>query len=55
MLVHDRSAWNAQVGRELRLAARQRLRALHRERGDEVEIFSAHDPWEFSRHVGLGR
>jgi glyoxylase-like metal-dependent hydrolase (beta-lactamase superfamily II) len=42
---------NAQVDWELRLDGLRRLRALHREHGDEVEIFSAHDTWEFRRHA----
>lgn len=42
---------NTQVDRDLRLDGLRRLRALHREHGDEVEIFSAHDPWEFQRHA----
>jgi glyoxylase-like metal-dependent hydrolase (beta-lactamase superfamily II) len=40
----------AQVDRDLRLAGLRRLRRLRREHGDEVEIFSAHDPWEFQRY-----
>jgi hypothetical protein len=39
----------AEVDRGARLAARDRLRALHREHGDEIDVFSAHDPWEFHR------
>ena len=42
---------NAQADRGLRLDALQRLRTLHREHGGEVEIFSAHDPWEFRRYA----
>jgi glyoxylase-like metal-dependent hydrolase (beta-lactamase superfamily II) len=42
---------NAQADRDLRLDALQRLRTLHREHGGEVEIFSAHDPWEFRRYA----
>jgi glyoxylase-like metal-dependent hydrolase (beta-lactamase superfamily II) len=42
---------DAQVDRNLRLEGLRRLRELHREHGDEVEIFSAHDPWEFQRHT----
>jgi glyoxylase-like metal-dependent hydrolase (beta-lactamase superfamily II) len=38
-----------QVDRDARLESRRRLRALHREHGDEVDIFCAHDPWEFRR------
>jgi glyoxylase-like metal-dependent hydrolase (beta-lactamase superfamily II) len=40
---------SAQADAELRVAALGRLRALHREHGDEVRIVSAHDPWEFAR------
>ncbi|WP_326659103.1 MBL fold metallo-hydrolase [Streptomyces sp. NBC_00385] len=42
----------AQVHRELRLGTRARLRELLRDHGDEVEIFSAHDPWELARYTG---
>ncbi|MCO6010931.1 MBL fold metallo-hydrolase [Actinoallomurus purpureus] len=43
---------SVQVDPELRLSSRDRLRALHHEHGDEVEIFCAHDPWEFRRSAG---
>ncbi|WP_418958966.1 MBL fold metallo-hydrolase [Streptomyces tritici] len=36
----------AQTGAGARLATRDRLRALRRDHGDEVTVFSAHDPWE---------
>jgi glyoxylase-like metal-dependent hydrolase (beta-lactamase superfamily II) len=42
---------NAQADRNLRLETLQRLRTLHREHGDRVEIFSAHDPWVFRRYA----
>ncbi|MCW2865614.1 MAG: hypothetical protein JWP48_7322 [Actinoallomurus sp.] len=29
----------------------RRLHVVHREHGDEVEIVSAHDPWEYARHA----
>jgi len=41
-----------QVDKERRLESLQRLRDLH---GDEVDIFCAHDPWEFRRMAGAGR
>ncbi|MFF6778795.1 MBL fold metallo-hydrolase [Streptomyces sp. NPDC012637] len=44
-LVQTRS----EVHRDLRLGTQARLRELVREHGDEVEVFSAHDPWEFAR------
>ncbi|GAA4634187.1 MBL fold metallo-hydrolase [Actinoallomurus vinaceus] len=40
---------SVQVDPEARLGALHRLRALHRVHGDEVDIFCAHDPWEFHR------
>jgi glyoxylase-like metal-dependent hydrolase (beta-lactamase superfamily II) len=43
---------NVQVDPEARLGALHRLRALHREHGDEVDIFCAHDPWELHRSAG---
>ncbi|MGF2213694.1 hypothetical protein [Streptomyces albidoflavus] len=30
-------------------ATRERLRALRRDHGDRVTVFSAHDPWEWAR------
>ncbi|MFC4009602.1 MBL fold metallo-hydrolase [Nonomuraea purpurea] len=42
---------SVQVDRDVRLDSLRRLRALHREHGDEVEIFSSHDPWEFQRYA----
>ncbi|MCF4136777.1 MBL fold metallo-hydrolase [Streptomyces sp. Tue 6430] len=40
----------SQVHRDLRLGTQARLRELVRDHGDRVEVFSAHDPWEFARH-----
>ncbi|MGW0610703.1 MBL fold metallo-hydrolase [Streptomyces sp. NPDC002788] len=39
----------AQVDVAARVVTRDRLRGLRRDRGDEVTVFSAHDPWEFAR------
>ncbi|NJP49815.1 MBL fold metallo-hydrolase [Streptomyces sp. SBST2-5] len=44
-LVQTRS----EVHRDLRLATQARLRQLIREHPEEIELFSAHDPWEFAR------
>jgi hypothetical protein len=33
-----------------RVANQARLRELWREHGDEVQMFSAHDPWAFERY-----
>ena len=43
---------SVQVDPELRLSSRDRIRALQREHGGEVEIFCAHDPWELRRPEG---
>lgn len=43
----------AQTDVPARVAARDRLRGLHRDRADEVTVFSAHDPWESSRLATL--
>ncbi|GAA0396948.1 MBL fold metallo-hydrolase [Microbispora corallina] len=40
-----------EVDRPLRTANQARLRELLRDHGDEVEVFSAHDPWAFRRHT----
>ncbi|MEV6026621.1 MBL fold metallo-hydrolase [Streptomyces sp. NPDC052036] len=40
----------SQVHRDLRLGTQARLRELARHHGDEVEVFSAHDPWELARY-----
>lgn len=45
---------SSQVSRDLRLGTQARLRELVREHGDEVEVFSAHDPWEFARYTDDG-
>lgn len=42
---------SSQVSRDLRLGTQARLRELIREHGDHVEVFSAHDPWEFARYA----
>lgn len=42
---------SSQVHRDLRLGTRARLRELLRDHGEQVEIFSAHDPWEFARYA----
>lgn len=39
----------AEVHRDLRLGTHARLRELVRDHGDEVTVFSAHDPWDFAR------
>ncbi|RJO70177.1 MBL fold metallo-hydrolase [Nocardia panacis] len=39
----------AEVDRDHRLGNQARLRELIRLHGDEIEVFSAHDPWEFQR------
>ncbi|WP_147944402.1 MBL fold metallo-hydrolase [Microbispora hainanensis] len=44
----------SQVDAELRLRNRDRLRALVRDHADEVEVFSAHDPWELRRFTSPG-
>jgi hypothetical protein len=41
-----------EVDRPLRLADHARLRELVRLHGDEVDVFSAHDPWELARYTG---
>ncbi|WP_432186908.1 MBL fold metallo-hydrolase [Streptomyces sp. Tue6028] len=41
-----------EVDRPLRLANHARLRELVRLHGDEVDVFSAHDPWELARCTG---
>ncbi|KAA2261159.1 MBL fold metallo-hydrolase [Solihabitans fulvus] len=40
-----------EVQRPLRQANHARLRELVARHGDEVEVFSAHDPWEFQRYT----
>ncbi|MFB4314317.1 MBL fold metallo-hydrolase [Actinomadura sp. 21ATH] len=39
---------SSEVHRDLRLGTQARLRELVRDHGDEVTVFSAHDPWEFA-------
>ncbi|RAY14556.1 MBL fold metallo-hydrolase [Actinomadura craniellae] len=41
---------SSEVHRDLRLGTQARLRELVRDHGDEVEVFSAHDPWELARY-----
>jgi hypothetical protein len=36
----------SEVHHDLRLGTQERLRERVRRHGDEVTIFSAHDPWE---------
>jgi glyoxylase-like metal-dependent hydrolase (beta-lactamase superfamily II) len=43
----------AEVHRDLRLGTQARLRELVRDHGDEVAVFSAHDPWELARFAGV--
>lgn len=40
-----------EVDRQLRLGNHARMRELVRLHGDEVDVISAHDPWEFARHT----
>ena len=40
----------AEVDRPLRLGNQARLREVARLHGDQVEVFCAHDPWEFRRY-----
>ncbi|WP_329234206.1 MBL fold metallo-hydrolase [Actinoallomurus sp. NBC_01490] len=42
----------SEVHHDLRLGTQARLRELVRDHGDEVSVFSAHDPWELDRHRG---
>ncbi|MBB4904830.1 hypothetical protein [Actinophytocola algeriensis] len=44
-----------EVDRPLRVGNQARLRELVREHGDEVRVFSAHDPWAFAEVAGLAR
>ncbi|MEV5569054.1 MBL fold metallo-hydrolase [Spirillospora sp. NPDC052269] len=41
----------SQIHPDLRIGTQARLRELVRDHGDEVEVFSAHDPWELARLV----
>jgi glyoxylase-like metal-dependent hydrolase (beta-lactamase superfamily II) len=40
----------SEVHHDLRVGTQARLRELVRDHGDEVSVFSAHDPWEFDRY-----
>jgi hypothetical protein len=40
-----------ETDRSLRIANQARLRELLRDHGDEVEVFSAHDPWPFEQYA----
>jgi glyoxylase-like metal-dependent hydrolase (beta-lactamase superfamily II) len=42
-----------EIDRPLRMANQARLRELVRDHGDEVDVFSAHDPWAFQRYEGM--
>jgi glyoxylase-like metal-dependent hydrolase (beta-lactamase superfamily II) len=41
----------SQVHPDLRFGTQARLRELVRRHGDEVSLFSAHDPWELARYA----
>lgn len=41
----------SQVHPDLRLGTQARLRELVRRHGDQVSVFSAHDPWELARYL----
>ncbi|MFI0739462.1 MBL fold metallo-hydrolase [Streptomyces sp. NPDC021100] len=43
----------AQTDIQARVATRDRLHALRRDHGDQVTVFSAHDPWELARFAAL--
>ncbi|MFI9597159.1 MBL fold metallo-hydrolase [Nonomuraea sp. NPDC052265] len=42
---------HAEVHHDLRLGTQARLRELVRDHGDQVSVFSAHDPWELAAAV----
>jgi glyoxylase-like metal-dependent hydrolase (beta-lactamase superfamily II) len=42
---------NSEVDHDLRVGTQARIRALVRQHSEEVEVISAHDPWEFARYV----
>ena len=44
----------SEVHRDLRLGTQARLRELVRDHGEEVTVFSAHDPWELERLAAAG-
>jgi len=46
-IVQNRS----EVHRDLRLGTQARLRELVRDHGDQVSVFSAHDPWELGNFL----
>jgi glyoxylase-like metal-dependent hydrolase (beta-lactamase superfamily II) len=46
---------SSEVHHDLRLSTQARLRELVRDHGDEVSVFSAHDPWELQRYAGPTR
>jgi glyoxylase-like metal-dependent hydrolase (beta-lactamase superfamily II) len=41
----------SEVHRDLRLGTQARLRELVRDHGDQVSVFSAHDPWELDHRI----
>lgn len=43
---------SSEVHHDLRLGTHARLRELVRDHGDQVSVFSAHDPWELARLAG---
>lgn len=43
---------SSEVDHDLRVDTQARLRALLRQHPAEVEVISAHDPWEFARYTG---
>jgi glyoxylase-like metal-dependent hydrolase (beta-lactamase superfamily II) len=44
---------SSEVDHDLRVGTQARLRALIRQYGAEVDVISAHDPWEFARYATL--
>ncbi|MGH3298761.1 MAG: MBL fold metallo-hydrolase, partial [Trebonia sp.] len=45
----------SEVHRDLRLGTQARLRELVRDHGDEVSVFTAHDPWELDQSINSPR
>jgi glyoxylase-like metal-dependent hydrolase (beta-lactamase superfamily II) len=43
----------SEMHRPLRIAQHARLRELLRDHGDQVDVFSAHDPWTFQRYEAI--
>lgn len=41
---------SSEIDHDLRVDTQNRLRELVREHGEEVSVFSAHDPWELDRY-----